>query len=371
MDAAAQTADVEPLPIAVRRARPEDRDAVVAFSSDTFGGWDYVPDAWPAWIEANDGILLVATAQRPPAGRPALRDADGRPLDPARPIAVARVALLSAEEAWLEGIRVDPSVRGRSVATTLQVAELRWATANGARVARYFTGEQNEGSHRLGARHAFRRLSDWRTYGPRHDEGATDPVGRLARGSLVQRLASGGLALAPSGPGEVEHWWARLESDATFVAGNRLYEWRVWALQELTRDRFAAHVRAGHVLTYGNARHGNEWAAAIVSVADLAADLLHLALLCGSGGRALELAHRAQQLAGERMRFRLPDPDPPLLRDVAADPSAAGFPAHRSALHVFGRALSGADPLPEPDAPHLLVYEEEPLTVALPPALAE
>ncbi|MDQ3870934.1 MAG: hypothetical protein M3301_04865, partial [Chloroflexota bacterium] len=60
-----------------------------------------------------------------------------------------------------------------------------------------------------------------------------------------------------------------------------------------------------------------------------------------------------------------------LLRDVAADPSAAGFPAHRSALHVFERRVSGADPLPEPDAPHLLVYEEEPRSVALPPALAE
>ena len=389
MPAASQAPDPAALPITVRRARPEDREAVVAFSSDTFGGWDYVPDAWPRWIEARDGVLLVATPQRP-LGRPgssdaagsaglrdaaasgAFRDADGRPLDPARPIAVARVASLSPEEAWLEGIRVNPSVRGRSVATTLQVAELAWAQAQGARVARYFTGEQNEGSHRLGARHGFRRLSDWRSYGPPHDAEGTEADlvrRRSGRAALLERLASAGLTLSPTPNGEGVRWWERVETDATFGAGNRLYEWRVWALQELTAERFAAHVRAGHVLTSPNPPSPRDWALAIVSVADLEADGLHLALLVGTGPTALELASRAQQLAGEPIRFRLPDPEPPLLDSLAADSSAAGFPAHRSALHVFERPLANADPLPEPEAPHLLDYEEEPHPVAVPPSL--
>jgi GNAT superfamily N-acetyltransferase len=359
------------LPIGVRRARPDDREAVVAFSSETFGGWDYVPKAWPAWVDARDGVLLVATPQRPGRGQGAFPDADGRPLDPERPVAIARVALLSAQEAWLEGLRVDPSVRGRSVATTLQVAELRWAKAHGVRVARYFTGEQNEGSHRLGARHGFRRLSDWRSYGPRHDEGEADRDDRRqTRERLVERLVSARLAVSPADTGEVERWWARVDSDRTFAAGNRLYEWRVWALQELTRERFAAHVRSGHVVTSGNADSGGEWALAIVSVADLGVDRLHLALLVGDGRAAFELAGQAQDVAGEPIRFRLPDPDAPLLRGLRDDASATRFPAHGSALHVFERPLLDADPLPEPDAPHLLVYEEQPRPIAAPQSLS-
>ena len=46
------------------------------------------------------------------------------------------MAMPALGEAWLEGIRVDPRVRGMNVATDLQVAELHWAVANGAHVVR-------------------------------------------------------------------------------------------------------------------------------------------------------------------------------------------------------------------------------------------
>ena len=55
-------------------------------------------------------------------------------------VAVVRVTMSAKGQAWLEGIRVDPRVRGIDVATDLQVAELRWAAAQGAQVVRYATG---------------------------------------------------------------------------------------------------------------------------------------------------------------------------------------------------------------------------------------
>ena len=101
------------LPIAVRRAQPADKEAVLSFATQTWDGWDYIPEVWDDWLVATDGVLLVATSQ-----------ADDRP------IALTRLAVLSDEEGWLEGIRVDPAVRGRGVATNLQIAELAWAHAH-------------------------------------------------------------------------------------------------------------------------------------------------------------------------------------------------------------------------------------------------
>jgi hypothetical protein len=79
---------------------------------------------------------------------------------------MARVTMLSAGEAWLEGLRVDPGVRRRSVASSLHVASLAWARAQGATVVRYATGKGNAGSHRIGERHGFAMLGAWRTFAP-------------------------------------------------------------------------------------------------------------------------------------------------------------------------------------------------------------
>ena len=50
-----------PWPLVVRRARPGDEAAVMAFATSTWNGWDYMPRAWPRWMEAADGVMLVGT----------------------------------------------------------------------------------------------------------------------------------------------------------------------------------------------------------------------------------------------------------------------------------------------------------------------
>jgi RimJ/RimL family protein N-acetyltransferase len=334
----------------VRRAGPEDREAVLAFATGTWEGWDYIPEVFDDWLAASDGVCLVAVPR------------DG---EPDRPIAFCRVALLSPTEAWLEGIRVDPAVRGRSVATALQVAELAWAAEQGASVVRYVTGEDNEGSHRLGAHHGFRRLADRRSYGgpKRGDEASSAPP--RSRAGLPDKARGEGLALPADLPeGDVARWWGRIDRDPTFARGDRLYEWRSWTYQELTTDRFAGHVRAGAVLA-AEAPDGG-WGVGIVPLEELEAGDLTLGLLVGDPEVALGLAQRFGDLARESVRLRLPDPDPPVVAGIRPARSPGGFTRHARTVHIFERSL---DDLPEADEPGQLTYLEAPARAAIAPGL--
>jgi hypothetical protein len=320
---------------------------VLAFATHTWDGWDYVPQVWDAWLAATDGILLVACAAGAATG------ADGTSIAAGQPVAMSRLALLAPGEAWVEGIRVDPAVRGRDVATNLQVAELAWAAAHAVRVVRYTTGQDNEASHRLGARHGFLRQADRRSYGPRRDTGSDEAPPPDA--SALHRLD----ADAPAA--EVARWWRLIADDATFVDGDRLYEPRGWAFQALDADRFAAHVRRGEVAL---ARDGG--ALVITSQGD--AEGPDVALLAGDGRSALTLLDDLRHAAGRAPRPRLPDPDPPMLRDGIAERWAAdGFPAHDHTLHIMARTMDASVPQAEP--PGVLALVDPPRPVARPPVL--
>jgi len=334
-----------PLPIAVRRARPSDKAAVLAFATHTWDGWDYVPEVWDTWLTATDGVLLVACA----AG--AARGLDGTPIAAGQPVAMSRLALLAPGEAWVEGIRVDPAARGREVATNLQVAELAWAAAHEVRVVRYTTGQDNEASHRLGARHGFVRQADRRSYGPRRDGGSDQASPPDA--SALHWL--GGAAPAA----EVARWWRLVADDPTFAAGDRLYEPRGWAFQALDADRFAAHVRRGEVAL---ARDGG--ALVITSKGDDEGP--EVALVAGDGRSALTLLDDLRRAAGRSPRPRLPDPDPPMLRAGIAERWAAdGFTAHDHTLHIM--ALTMDAPVPQAEPPGVLSLADPPRPVARPP----
>jgi hypothetical protein len=356
-------------PIVVRRAQAADRDAVLAFATRTWDGWDYIPHAWPVWLAADDGVLLVATVGPTADGSPG-RDADGETLAQDQPIAISRVALLSPTEGWVEGIRVDPRVRGLGVATDLQTAELHWLAAHQPQVTRYATSARNEGSHRLGARHGFELLTRhvswiWRDPTKADDEPGqtgfdeqTRQAANRRRRDLLSRLDVDGRILPATATAE---WWSRLDGDARFAAGARLYERRSWTMQELTEELFAAHVAAGEVVT----NRGAGWGVAIISRdVEPAEDAgIHLGGVAGDPAGVAEIATQVQQAAGERIRFRLEARSMP--DELAAGLSAAGFEAWQWELHILGR--SGPSKAPAVD-PSRLVLADEPRRVIRPPA---
>lgn len=350
-------------PLVVRAAQEADAAAVLTFATHTWDDWDYIPNAWPVWLTADDGELLVAAPGNAADGSQPL-DAGGQPLPVDHPVAVARVARTGTDEAWLEGIRVDPRVRGMGVATDFQTAELHWAAAFGAAVVRYATGERNEGSHRLGARHGFAQLATfanwWWTVDPESDPDL--PSSFLAdvraeatrrRQGLLARMAQDGWVAEPA---DTDELWQALSADPTFLAGARLYEPRGWAMQELTRAIFERHVQRGEVLLNGSPGEdgSGRWALAIMLREHLPTEdsSLRLALLVGDGGRALQLAQRTRELAYEMIRFRVPL-DAPLTADNEPDWPSWGFHRTEFRLHVMGRPLDPDHPAPAIDPARL------------------
>ncbi|MBO0795596.1 MAG: GNAT family N-acetyltransferase, partial [Ktedonobacteraceae bacterium] len=103
--------------VVVRTARAEDRDAVLAFCANTWESGDYISEVWDEWLAAQNGRLLVATIDD-------------------RPVGLMNLRMLSGDEAWLEGVRVDPQFRRQGLARAMYLAALEEAMSRGAVLAR-------------------------------------------------------------------------------------------------------------------------------------------------------------------------------------------------------------------------------------------
>jgi hypothetical protein len=331
----------------------------MAFSTQTWGGWDYMPRAWPRWIDAPDGVLLVGVV-----GGDGTIDAEGATLAAGTVVAVVRLAMPAAGEAWLEGIRVEPRVRATDVATDLQVAELHWAAANGARIVRYATSARNEGSMRLGARGGFELITrlpgvSWDAPAPagaaagtdhgNHDPSGFDPQAqaeaRRRRRALLDRLAERGMVATEGRSGEL---WTMLDRDEGFNAAARMYEPRPWALEELTNAKFAAHAGRGEVVV----SDGEDGTAAAIVVADVAPAedaAIRLSVLGGAPRAAFNLVDTARQLAETGIRFRHAH-DAPLVAAVEQLYRDAGYTFSEWPLHILARDIDAAHPVPPLDS---------------------
>ncbi|MEO6349701.1 MAG: hypothetical protein ABIP53_03530 [Candidatus Limnocylindrales bacterium] len=357
-------------PLVVRRATEADREQVLGFATRTWHDWDYIPNAWPLWLEATDGAFLVGVVGDPAYGGPPV-DAEGSALEVGRVIALTRVAMVSASEAWLEGIRVDPLVRGMGVAADLQVAELHWVGAQDASIVRYATGATNEASHRLGARDGINvvaRFRAWRWSATGNAEDDDDEPSAFdadvraeasaRRQGALEQLAEAGLVVGAAG---ADHLWPMIDADATFASGQRLYEPRSWALQELTFGAFNRHVARGEVVA-----DGNEAVAILVNEQLPSEDsALRLALLCGSGPAAAELVDRIHHVINEPFRFRVPA-DAPMISGHEQQFRDAGFVTPDWELHLLARPMDDDHPIPEANPGHV-VLADSPRPIIPPP----
>ena len=98
--------------VETRQARRGDRDAVVDFAADTWPelGGDYIPRVFDEWVETDgpDQRTFVACVDD-------------------RPVGVCQGVVLSGHEAWGQGMRVAPEVRGEGVSEALTEALFAWA----------------------------------------------------------------------------------------------------------------------------------------------------------------------------------------------------------------------------------------------------
>src|SRR3984893_17568342 len=131
--------------IEIRDARAEDRDAVLAFCTQTWEWRDYIEYVWDEWLHDPNGVLFVATS-------------DGQP------VGIGHMRMLTSTEAWLEGMRVDPAYRRQGLAEAINNEMLAEAMRRGAKVARLITESTNSNSIRLLERGYMRQIGAYAPY---------------------------------------------------------------------------------------------------------------------------------------------------------------------------------------------------------------
>jgi len=225
----------------LRPARPEDREAIVAFTQGTFPWGDYIDRVFDDWLARPDGLTLVAEVE-------------------GRPVGLARGSLLSPAEAWAQGLRVHPGHRRRRLGTVLLDGLAEWAAGQGARVIRLSSEDANTAAGALIPTAGFRPIGRWLIVEKDDLQTASTPrVNGGKRALAADRLRPAPAAEAEAamiswsgGPLEAEshslfsrHWCCRRLTlgDLAEAAGQgKLWQGRPgWLLGEIDRDEFQVH----------------------------------------------------------------------------------------------------------------------------------
>lgn len=126
----------------VRRARPTDKEAVLALVAE-IDVEDYVPYCFDDWVtDLNGGVFLVAYQDESLLG-------------------IANVEFLSERVAWLQALRVAPAARRLGIGTALSDACLRHSAQAGRQVARLLIDIDNHASLSLTAQAGFNKIAEW------------------------------------------------------------------------------------------------------------------------------------------------------------------------------------------------------------------
>ena len=131
--------------IEVRLARPEDREAVLAFCARTWEWGDYIEYVWDEWLHDPQGGMYVAVV-------------DGQP------VGVSHFRMLTPTEVWLEGMRIDPAYRKQGLSVVLNNTMMAEAMNRGATHARLITESTNAAAIALIERGFFRHVGSFSRY---------------------------------------------------------------------------------------------------------------------------------------------------------------------------------------------------------------
>jgi GNAT superfamily N-acetyltransferase len=214
----------------VRPARPEDKDAIVAFCQNTFDWGDYIANVWDDWLaDRKDGILLVAIAEE-------------------RPVGLVHVLLLPERVAWMEGMRVHPDYRHVGIGGRLDRAAREHARERGSLVARLATSINNIPAQSVLGREGYTPVAQF-------DSWIASPAGEASPQWRVARRADLSLLLG---------LWARSPGDK---AGHGILPTPRWTWTEVTESRLRDEIDQGQVrigddgFAIVSAEDGEEWSA--------------------------------------------------------------------------------------------------------------
>lgn len=206
--------------VVTRQAHPEDREAVVSFTQDTWPelGGDYIPRIFDEWLETDGATqrTFVATVDDQPVG-------------------ICQGVLLTDHEAWAQGMRVDPDYRGRQISPRLTEAIYEWAVASGATVCRNMVFSWNAAGLGQSRAMGFEPLTEFRWVEPDADHEASPDMDVVEDSTTAWSVFHG--------------------SDAYHeLCGLGLDLGESWALAEVTKERLADAERAISVADDDRAR---------------------------------------------------------------------------------------------------------------------
>lgn len=161
----------------IRHALKADKEKVLKFCINTFEWGDYIDKAWDLWYSDRNGLLLV------------VEDDKGNGIDKGKRssvIALGHASLCpNGKFVWLEGIRVDPNYRRRSIATGLLNRMLSYGQKQGATQASAIVAHNNIASQSMMKRNGFAAISKWSYF-------RTDKIHEIEnKVSTASKVASG------------------------------------------------------------------------------------------------------------------------------------------------------------------------------------
>lgn len=201
----------------IRIATSSDIAWISEWTRDTFHWGDYIPYVLERWMADETGRVFVTEV----AGVV---------------VAMGRVGMLGADEAWAQGMRVHPDHRRQGHAARITTAMSDWAIEQGAKVIRLSVEVDNPRAQAQVAAAGFRRVSDWA-----HAERAVGESSPVPEGN-------GGKRVPPAERLKVAH---SAEADAAYMswtggelarAARNLFQFN-WRWQRLTLEHLRDFAR--------------------------------------------------------------------------------------------------------------------------------
>lgn len=168
---------------------------------------DYIPEVWDTWLADERAVLQVG-------------EMDGQV------VAVNRLVFHSPEQAWFEGMRVDPERRRQGIGWQFMEHDLAYAQEHGAKVVRLATSSSNTAVHTMVARVGMVRVG----------------AGQLL---LAEAMPDGPLP-AILGPEQAAQVEAFLQRSPVLAHMHGLYDCG-WAWRSLSTERVADMLATGQM----------------------------------------------------------------------------------------------------------------------------
>lgn len=196
----------------IRLARPEDKERVLSFTKKTFGEeGDYIADVWERWLGDGNGYFWAAEYR-------------------GRAVGIAKLTFHSPQEAWMEGLRVDPRHREKGIARVLHQKCVEAAQERGMRVVRFATHSQNKPVHLLAKEFGFRKVAAFAYY--RAEPGLAGPRSPFILSAELFPVMRDYILASPF-----------LKASGGLVSEN-------WIWRQLSPERLQRRINRGEVVAY-------------------------------------------------------------------------------------------------------------------------